>query len=774
MAQESINDWVVELGIDTTQLEKGIKRAERMLGKLAAKRAKTITTTETRGGRSSVSRKSVIKEQDELKTTNSLEAKRLALLKSIQRAKRVGVGTGDFTGGLQNTNIREVERKRLQLEKLTTLEKEEQRKIAVKSKEEAAKLRAEESIARSKAREEAAKVQAAEKAINGAIKKGNVLEAKRLTLLKAIERAKGLGIPTSSFTEALQGVNSDQVTKRKLELERLITLEKAKQRDAPVNTPQFSLASERQLKLANTIDSVVRRANRQLGESSEEFKKLNAEAQKLKTQITGIRSPIGLEQFNNKIRLMRDNITASSAALRKQAKEMENAGFAASKFGASINNLAAGYASIFAIIEGGRAFLNVGRTFDSLNASLLAAAGTTEAAAEDFMFIKDTSLRLGIGLKEVAEGYKQIGTAGRFSNLTTEQTRDIFLGATEASRAFGLSADRSALVFRAFSQILSKGKVTQEELRQQLGEQIPAAMALAAKAMNVTTEELNKMITAGIPATEFLPKFAAELRNSVKESGALAASLKTITAAEQRLSSALQLVTLESFQAGAKEGIVFFFEQLTAAVRTLRPAFRVLGKIINVVGTGLGILIEGFTLLLTPLTTFIDLMTDLPSSINDTQRATEGFSGALEDSNKKASKLTEILAGLKRLFNSIVGVLMLPFAILDDLNKEIKNFNERGILGFGRSSSVPSSADDDSFFDKLTNLPLVLQKSARNVAEAFGKEFEKPFRSPVAAPAAATPTAVEININGATEPTVIADEVNLRLQDMFKAALPTR
>src|SRR5690606_24882407 len=51
-----------------------------------------------------------------------------------------------------------------------------------------------------------------------------------------------------------------------------------------------------------------------------------------------------------------------------------------------------------------------------------------------------------------------------------------------------------------------------EELRGQLGERLPGAFSLAAKAMGVTEQELNKMLEKGeIIAQDFLPRFADQL-----------------------------------------------------------------------------------------------------------------------------------------------------------------------------------------------------------------------------------------------------------------------
>jgi tape measure domain-containing protein len=47
-------------------------------------------------------------------------------------------------------------------------------------------------------------------------------------------------------------------------------------------------------------------------------------------------------------------------------------------------------------------------------------------------------------------------------------------------------------IFKALEQMLSKGNVQAEELRGQLGERLPGAIYFSAKALGVTTRELNK------------------------------------------------------------------------------------------------------------------------------------------------------------------------------------------------------------------------------------------------------------------------------------------
>jgi tape measure domain-containing protein len=101
------------------------------------------------------------------------------------------------------------------------------------------------------------------------------------------------------------------------------------------------------------------------------------------------------------------------------------------------------------------------------------------------------------------------------SKLQGQATKDIFDGVQVAASAMGLSSEDAKGTFLALGQMMGKGKVQAEELRGQLGERIPGAMNIAARAMGVTTAELDKMMEQGqLISEDFLPKFSKELKKT--------------------------------------------------------------------------------------------------------------------------------------------------------------------------------------------------------------------------------------------------------------------
>ena len=136
-------------------------------------------------------------------------------------------------------------------------------------------------------------------------------------------------------------------------------------------------------------------------------------------------------------------------------------------------------------------------------------------AAREMAFVREEADRLGLDIASAAGEYGKLAAASKGTALEGEETRRIFVAISEASTALGLSADETAGSLTAVQQMISKGKVSSEELRQQLGERLPGAFQIAARAMGVSTAELDKMLEQGqVTADDMLPKLASALHDT--------------------------------------------------------------------------------------------------------------------------------------------------------------------------------------------------------------------------------------------------------------------
>ena len=115
-----------------------------------------------------------------------------------------------------------------------------------------------------------------------------------------------------------------------------------------------------------------------------------------------------------------------------------------------------------------RALEDVVRTgiqMSQLRGSFTAVSGSVASGSREFQFAVTTANRLGLEVKSVAEQYRSLTAATRGTELTGQDTRALFVALSNAAQAYGLSTEQLGRAMTAFQQIISKGKVSQEELR---------------------------------------------------------------------------------------------------------------------------------------------------------------------------------------------------------------------------------------------------------------------------------------------------------------------
>jgi tape measure domain-containing protein len=209
----------------------------------------------------------------------------------------------------------------------------------------------------------------------------------------------------------------------------------------------------------------------------------------------------------------------------------------------------------------------------NLNIAFRSVAGSAEGAREELNFIRSTSRQLKLEFYSTAEAYKGIYAAAKDTALKDE-IQDIFLAAAEASAALRLSQDETNGVLRAFSQIISKGKVQAEELRGQIGERLPGAFQLAASAMGVTTQELDKMLENGeVMAEDMLPALARALHDKYGDAArAAAADTENMAGAANSFSTAWKDLLYQIGKSGFVEVATRHLNRLTETLRD--PATR--------------------------------------------------------------------------------------------------------------------------------------------------------------------------------------------------------
>lgn len=210
--------------------------------------------------------------------------------------------------------------------------------------------------------------------------------------------------------------------------------------------------------------------------------------------------------------------------MRQMSTDVSRGMSAVERSMATMGGAVASALSIAAAIGFTKEMANAALAAEKLNMQFKAASGNAQLAAREMGYIKDLSNTLGLNFQTTATAYGKFLASTRNTAIEGETARRVFEGVSKATTALGLSADEANGIFLALSQMMSKGKVSAEELNGQLGERLPGALKLAADSMGMTTAELMKQMQEGkIMSADLLPKLAAELEKTYGKSAEEAA-----------------------------------------------------------------------------------------------------------------------------------------------------------------------------------------------------------------------------------------------------------
>ena len=225
----------------------------------------------------------------------------------------------------------------------------------------------------------------------------------------------------------------------------------------------------------------------------------NAGAVYVQLELTGVKAAESkLKQFQRSV----DN------AMQKAKRSVDSFG---RKFAASMAkvrkamrntfaNAAVGAVLFAGLADGIKQTLALERAQVSLNTSL----GVNGVKA--YEFATTAAKKYGLGLTSTVQSFSKFTAAATAANIPLKVQTDLFDAVTRTAVTFGMTADETQGAFMALQQMASKGAVSMEELRQQLGERVPIALAAAARGFGVTSAKLIEMVEGGkLAASEFFP-----------------------------------------------------------------------------------------------------------------------------------------------------------------------------------------------------------------------------------------------------------------------------
>lgn len=416
----------------------------------------------------------------------------------------------------------------------------------------------------------------------------------------------------------------------------------------------------------------------------------------IELSVNNLKNKIGL--LNNKIKYLEAIIKKQNAALAQNtsltnsnsssknnnAAATEKAAKSGKNFNNVIKDLVAGgfilKAAQLAKQLAENVYENI-KTFDSLSFTLEKITKNNFDYENSQRFLLRITEAYGVELVTTTKRWSRFLAAANESGLALRETEQIFESMTKASAALGLGTDDLSSVYLALEQMLSKGKVSTEELRRQLGEKLPGAMGIMAASMGVTIPQLDKMLKKGeVLSAEVLPNFARAVEKAYGIENAN--RIETLIAKQTRLGTAWQ-------------------------------------KFIKNVSEGDGIIKRVFGGLLDFLTETVDLWDKM--FLDDKQQLRvsisveeEEFKKGLENSAKRALELQRPVSNQDVSLNSREAKLLEQIKTASDEERKIinENLDEIAILRIEKDKEILAS-------NKAT------AKERINIAYAEFKEAEK-------------------------------------------------
>ncbi|HCB89126.1 MAG TPA: hypothetical protein DEP71_07585 [Porphyromonadaceae bacterium] len=163
-------------------------------------------------------------------------------------------------------------------------------------------------------------------------------------------------------------------------------------------------------------------------------------------------------------------------------------------------------------------FVQVARETTRARVALRNISGDAQGFSKNMDFLVKTSNRWGQELNGMTSEFAKFSAAASSAGISIADQHTIFESFTRSITAFGMSSEDAHLSYLALSQMMSKGKISSEELRRQLGERMPVAMEAMARAVGVTIQELDGLLKAGkLISKDVMLPFVKEMEKMLPE-----------------------------------------------------------------------------------------------------------------------------------------------------------------------------------------------------------------------------------------------------------------
>jgi tape measure domain-containing protein len=304
-------------------------------------------------------------------------------------------------------------------------------------------------------------------------------------------------------------------------------------------------------------------------------------ANAIQTEIAQVSSALQLLASNTRVSGAEFDraFAAGQARIKSLEAELRGVPEAVTQTGGAVSYLKQQFSQLAAIYGGiqlGQAFIEANTQIETLRRTLTFVTGSSAAAAKQIALLQDVANKTGVSVGSITDAFVRFQASASQAGIQSQVVQDLFVGISAAAGKMGLSSDRVALSLEAISQIAGKGVVSMEELRGQLGDSLPGAMAIAARSTGLTVSQFTKLVETGqVLSEDFLPLLSAELK---KTFGDGTTQVEGFAQAWNRLKNSITLVAQQAADSSAFKALASTMDFLAKNMQSVVDGGYAIGK----------------------------------------------------------------------------------------------------------------------------------------------------------------------------------------------------
>jgi tape measure domain-containing protein len=141
--------------------------------------------------------------------------------------------------------------------------------------------------------------------------------------------------------------------------------------------------------------------------------------------------------------------------------------------------------------------LNAAKSQQQFANGLQTATQDTGTFAKELLYVDNVQRAFGLNLETTRTGFTRLYASMAPTGFDSGSIEKLFTGISAATASLQLTPDKAERVIYAFGQMASKGQIMSEELKGQLGDVLPGALAIFAKSAGMSVKEFSKAMEDG-------------------------------------------------------------------------------------------------------------------------------------------------------------------------------------------------------------------------------------------------------------------------------------